>query len=428
MGLQDICLDRPILDSGVQSSQPVVKHSIAQKQLKGEDVVFTHEDVSLPDGDGSLWNVFCVCDGHSGVEAAQFVEQRLWDVLSVKLPKTAPPSQKNDESARWGKSIQKAVTETFIELEREFGQQLNGSGTTVTLLLVCGWVCTLANVGDSDAVVDTISEIDMINVCHRLEDNTSEQNRFRAAGEELSRLTAQLSGPFGGEEGGLGPLRCWPGGLAVSRSIGDSNAGETVVPIPHIRQFFIPSHGLRMILASDGLWDVLKYTHAAMLIRRNSVCSCADKLLTCAVYQNGWAFGDDTSVIVVEVTPSDGDSFEEVARKVRKQKRKVTALRRAFSCAFPTEVEPVEGLAKEKISMFADVDGMDVMNDLGQKADSGHCGRLPAQGSDMELFQRRLAEVKEASPEEVSLNAGRKNDLRRLSQDSDEVLLSQATA
>jgi len=31
-------------------------------------------------------------------------------------------------------------------------------------------------------------------------------------------------------------LRCWPGGLCLSRSIGDTDVGEFIVPIPHVKQ------------------------------------------------------------------------------------------------------------------------------------------------------------------------------------------------
>lgn len=34
----------------------------------------------------------------------------------------------------------------------------------------------------------------------------------------------------------IGPLRCWPGGLCLSRSIGDMDVGEFIVPVPHVKQ------------------------------------------------------------------------------------------------------------------------------------------------------------------------------------------------
>ena len=35
---------------------------------------------------------------------------------------------------------------------------------------------------------------------------------------------------------GLGPLRVWPGGLCVSRSVGDADAGPEIISLPHIKQ------------------------------------------------------------------------------------------------------------------------------------------------------------------------------------------------
>ena len=34
----------------------------------------------------------------------------------------------------------------------------------------------------------------------------------------------------------IGPLRVWPGGLCLSRSIGDTDVGEFIVPVPHVKQ------------------------------------------------------------------------------------------------------------------------------------------------------------------------------------------------
>jgi len=34
----------------------------------------------------------------------------------------------------------------------------------------------------------------------------------------------------------VGPLRVWPGGLCLSRSIGDMDVGAYVVAVPHVKQ------------------------------------------------------------------------------------------------------------------------------------------------------------------------------------------------
>ena len=37
-------------------------------------------------------------------------------------------------------------------------------------------------------------------------------------------------------------MRIWPGGLCVSRSIGDADAGPEVVSVPHIKQVSLGEH------------------------------------------------------------------------------------------------------------------------------------------------------------------------------------------
>lgn len=80
-------------------------------------------------------------------------------------------------------------------------------GCTVTLALLCDWTLTVANVGDSDAIMDTITSVDNISVSHRLDDNPDERQRFRKAGRVLGRLTSDLSASSGSEQDGLGPIR-----------------------------------------------------------------------------------------------------------------------------------------------------------------------------------------------------------------------------
>jgi Protein phosphatase 2C len=63
---------------------------------------------------------------------------------------------------------------------------------------------------------------------HRLDDNQVEIARVVAAGSAV--------GPSAVEGKPVGPLRVWPGGLAMSRSIGDAAAGAAVVSDPEVRQ------------------------------------------------------------------------------------------------------------------------------------------------------------------------------------------------
>lgn len=118
------------------------------------------------------------------------------------------------------------------------------AGTTVTAAIVIGYLLTVANLGDSSAVLDTGCSILELTGSHRIQSNADEQARLRLAGCTLAPLGFHLQGPARQGELGVGPLRLWPGGLCVSRSVGDLDAGPEVVPLPHIRQ--VRSAGIRV--------------------------------------------------------------------------------------------------------------------------------------------------------------------------------------
>lgn len=59
---------------------------------------------------------------------------------------------------------------------------------------------------------------------HRLDDNKVEQTRLTELGRELSSSAV--------EGRPVGPLRVWPGGLAMSRTLGDAEVSHTACMDP----------------------------------------------------------------------------------------------------------------------------------------------------------------------------------------------------
>lgn len=94
-------------------------------------------------------------------------------------------------------------------------------------------------------------------VAHRVNDNEAEKLRLQRAGAHVAALASDLKGPAPPGSLGHGPLRVWPGGVCVSRSIGDHDVGPEILATPHIRQILVPLRGCRLIIASDGVWDAI---------------------------------------------------------------------------------------------------------------------------------------------------------------------------
>ena len=101
--------------------------------------------------------------------------------------------------------------DVFGEVHREFVAEHKESGTTATVVLVCGHELISANVGDSLAFLDTGAQVLQLSGNHRIDDSDAERARLVAAGGDIAQ--ADLDGS------GVGPLRVWPGGLAFSRCV-----------------------------------------------------------------------------------------------------------------------------------------------------------------------------------------------------------------
>uniref|UniRef100_A0A0D9V1I2 protein-serine/threonine phosphatase n=1 Tax=Leersia perrieri TaxID=77586 RepID=A0A0D9V1I2_9ORYZ len=171
------------------------------------------------------------------------------------------------------------------------------SGTTATFVIIDGWTITVASVGDSRCILDAQGgAVSLLTVDHRLEENVEERERVTASGGEVGRLSV-----VGGAE--IGPLRCWPGGLCLSRSIGDIDVGEFIVPVPYVKQVKLSNAGGRLIIASDGIWDALSSEAAAKCCRGLPAELAAKQVVKEALRTRG--LKDDTTCIVVDIIPPD---------------------------------------------------------------------------------------------------------------------------
>ncbi|GKD82691.1 mitochondrial outer membrane protein porin 4, partial [Tanacetum coccineum] len=65
----------------------------------------------------------------------------------------------------------------------------------------------------------------------------------------------------------VGQLRCWPGSLCLLRSIGDTDAGEFIVPIPPVKQVKLSNSGGTIIIAFDCIWNALTSDMVAQCCR-----------------------------------------------------------------------------------------------------------------------------------------------------------------
>nr|XP_043638980.1 probable protein phosphatase 2C 15 [Erigeron canadensis] len=271
--------------------KPTVRYGYAAQSRKGEDFFMMKTDCQRVSGQqSSNFSVFGIFDGHNGNAAAVYSRDNLLNHILSAIPRGLG----RDE---WLQALPRALVAGFVKTDKEFQSKGQTSGTTATFVIVDRWTVTVASVGDSRCILDTQGgDVSVLTVDHRLEENQEERERVTASGGEVGRLSI-----MGGAE--IGPLRCWPGGLCLSRSIGDMDVGEFIVPIPYVKQVKLSDAGGRLIIASDGIWDAVSSEMAAKSCRGLPAELAARQVVKEALRTRG--LRDDTTCIVVDIIPPD---------------------------------------------------------------------------------------------------------------------------
>ncbi|KAL0006175.1 hypothetical protein SO802_013736 [Lithocarpus litseifolius] len=360
--------------------KPFLKYGQAALAKKGEDYFLIKPDcLRVPGNPSTSFSVFAIFDGHNGISAAIFAKENLLDNVLSAIPQ---------ESSReeWLQALPRALVAGFVKTDIEFQQKGETSGTTVTFVVIDDWTITVASVGDSRCILDTQGGVvSLLTVDHRLEENVEERERVTASGGEVGRLNV-----YGGNE--VGPLRCWPGGLCLSRSIGDTDVGEFIVPIPHVKQVKISNAGGRLIIASDGIWDALSSDMAAKSCRGLPAELAAKLVVKEALRSRG--LKDDTTCLVVDIIPCDQPVLPLTPRKKQNILRSLLFGKKSQnfmnkSTNKLSAVGVVEELFEEGSAMLAERLG----KDFPSNTNSG-------------LFRCAVCQVDQAPADGLSVNSG----------------------
>jgi serine/threonine protein phosphatase PrpC len=143
------------------------------------------------------------------------------------------------------------------------------------------------NVGDSRAVLSRESKAIDMTTDHKLE-NSDERDRIKALGEPVQW----------DEEAGMFRVR----NLAVARSIGDRDCKPIVSSEVEIRQFPVDDDKDEfVVLASDGLWDVMSSQDVVSFIHKNTARGTARAEMSKIVAREALRRGsfDNISVVIV---------------------------------------------------------------------------------------------------------------------------------
>ncbi len=240
-------------------------------------------------GDYSNLDICCVFDGHGGTETANFVASKIDSTILHKF------HMKRLEPIT-AKTLEKIACESIEDVNEELAARKIEDGSTAVLALLYDQICCIVNIGDSRAVLSRCGKAVRISQDHKSKD-MSEIKRIHQLGSPV--IDGRVMG------------------LAVTRAFGDFVFHPYVTIVPHTHSFDMTKDDEFIILACDGVWDIVSDEFAVELvgetlkeIRRDHpdwndakrLCFAASRLRDYS-FANGST--DNISVIVVELVQQE---------------------------------------------------------------------------------------------------------------------------
>uniref|UniRef100_A0A7I4BQP8 protein-serine/threonine phosphatase n=1 Tax=Physcomitrium patens TaxID=3218 RepID=A0A7I4BQP8_PHYPA len=240
--------------------------SLRGKRASMEDF----HDTKISKVDGIIVGLFGVFDGHGGSRAAVYVKQNLFKNLL--------------EHPQFVTDTKVAIAETYKQTDNEYlkseNNQHRDAGSTASTAVLVGDRLLVANVGDSRAVICIAGKAIALSTDHKPNRSDERQRIEKAGGVVMWSGTWRVGGV-----------------LAVSRAFGDRLLKKYVVAEPEIQDQLITSDVEFLVLASDGLWDVVSNQDAVTMVQNVQDAQEAAKRLTDEAYKKGSA--DNITCVVI---------------------------------------------------------------------------------------------------------------------------------
>jgi serine/threonine protein phosphatase PrpC len=229
---------------------------------------YSYTNINFIDIENHKMSLFAIFDGHNGTIVSEFLQKNFAKTLKKNL-------EKNEFK------IEKSIGDSFIEIDTQLkkNNELKMIGSTATIVLIDNNLIYCANVGDSTCFYLSIDEIKQLSIQH----NTKNI-------KEVNRIKKNNGFVFNGKVFGS---------LSVTRAIGDFDFKEGgVIAIPTISKEEICDKSKFVILASDGLWDVISKDDAFEMSKNMENAKGFCEMLVKDAIDKGT--GDNVSCIVIQ--------------------------------------------------------------------------------------------------------------------------------
>ena len=245
--------------------------AIAQnKRDYQEDRFDQRRIIAIKNGD-----FFAIYDGHGGDKTSSYLQQNLAIYFTESLMRKP--------------SVQEAFERAFFRAEFHALNQFDDGSTVIAVFIDEKNILHLAWVGDSRAVLEKNGAIDFATQDHK-PNSKDEFDRIKKAGGTIQKdLVWRIYG------------------LAISRSIGDKRlkdlGKDMIIAIPEYATIQLDSDNHFLILASDGLWDVIS-NQAAIDFVKNKLKTTSDLDAIAIDLQNEairLASGDNITICIIKL-------------------------------------------------------------------------------------------------------------------------------
>ena len=220
------------------------------------------------------YTLLAIMDGHGGDFVSEFVRKNIVTVVKRSLE-----SQSDF-------NIKTALIRAYHTIHNMMPKgKSHVCGSTCVVMLLHDNHLWVANCGDSRAIInDGDNGIDLT-VDHK-PDNPQEMARIRRSGGDVLMIdgVARVIGE-----------------LAVSRSIGDKRYAPFVIPSPDVTYYPLTLQNRYVLLATDGLWDVMSTQDVDTFVRKSAAASLNASDLSFAIIRHAYEALDANDNITVVV-------------------------------------------------------------------------------------------------------------------------------
>ncbi|KAG8075623.1 hypothetical protein GUJ93_ZPchr0006g44232 [Zizania palustris] len=220
---------------------------------------------------GQTVNLFGVFDGHGGKLAAEYLKEHLFENL-VKHPEFL-------------KDTKLAICQTFLKTDADFLESVSSDsfrddGSTALAAVLVGNHLYVANVGDSRAVALKSGKVVPLSEDHKPNRKDERKRIEDAGGIIVFDDTWRVDGL-----------------LAMSRAFGNRELKHCVKAEPDIQEKVVEEGLEYLVLATDGIWDVMRNEDAISLLKAQDGPKAAAMKLT-EVAHSRLSFDNITCIVV----------------------------------------------------------------------------------------------------------------------------------